>query len=145
MGGGCPSPHQYYLEGHTMAYRISTRMVFTKTTVGTTAGTLGGTNASDPIDLRDISRRGDFSLSYVTSCSGVIATAGTTNFTYLCSDSRDGTFTKPSGAGTIGTTGAGAGETGSWSFTPVVTPFMKIQAIQGTAAPAVVTAHLNVR
>lgn len=128
-----------------MAYRIATKMVFSATTLGTTAGTLGGTNNSDPIDLRDISRNGDFSLSYVTSCLGDIATAGTTNFLYLCSDSRDGTYIQPSGAGTIGTTGAGAGESGIRSFSPVVTPFMKIRAIQGTAAPAVLTAHLNVR
>lgn len=128
-----------------MAYKISARTVFAASVVGTTAGTLGGTSLSDPIDLRDISRIGNFSLSYIINANGGRATAGTTSFTYLCSGSRDGTYIKPAGAGTIGTAAVTDGDTDIFSFSPVVTPFMKIRAITGTSAPATVTAELNVR
>lgn len=112
-------------------------------TVG--SGSAGGTNLSDPIDLRDISRVGSFSLRYISNGASGAATAGTVGFTYLCSQSRDGSYIKPSGAGTIGTSAVTSGDTDIFSFSPVVTPFMKIRAIAGTSAPAVVTAELNVR
>jgi hypothetical protein len=126
-----------------MAYKISTRTVFAATTVG--SGSAGGTSNSDPIDLRDVSAVGTFSFSYTVAPSNGAATAGTTNFTYLCSNSRNGTYIKPAGAGTVGTCIAAAGGSDILSFTPVVTPFIKIQAIVGTSRPATITANLNIR
>ena len=128
-----------------MAYKISTRVAFANTVVGTTAGTLGGTSLSDPIDLRDISRIGNFSLSYLVTEWGGMGSAGTTAFSYRCSESRDGTYLVPAAAGDIGTATVVSGNTGIVSFSPVVTPFMKICAITGTSGPATVSAVLNVR
>jgi hypothetical protein len=126
-----------------MAYKIATQTVFAATVVG--SGSAGGTSNSDPIDLRDTSQIGTFSFSYTVAPSGGAATAGTTKFTYLCSNSRNGTYIKPAGAGTVGTCIAAAGGSDILSFTPVLTPFMKIQAIVGTSRPSTITAELHVR
>ena len=106
------------------------------------AGTAGATLDSDPIDLRDISREGSFSLSYVVGTSGGVATCGSSNFIYLTSQAYDGTYISPTG-GTCGTIG-NAGGSGLISLTPPVSPFMKIRATIGTSGTALITASLNV-
>lgn len=119
--------------------RITTIPLFKSTQVG--AGSAGGTSTSDPIDLRDISRTGDFSLSYSIAGAGGAATAGTSVFQYLGASVFDGTYTT---AGTFGSAGASP-SSGIVSFSPVTVPFMKIQCVSGTSAPLLLTAELHVR
>ena len=121
-----------------MAYHKITTIALFKNTLCGTKGT-GGTILSDPIDLREISAIGNFSLSYGIAGTNA-GTAGTTVFEYLGCPVYDGTYRA---AGTFGTfTGAASGYL---SFSPVVTPFMKIKAVSGTSNPALITAELNVR
>jgi hypothetical protein len=100
-----------------------------------------GTVISDPIDLRDISRIGNFSLSYNIAGGGGATTAGTSTFEYLGCPVFDGTYLA---AGTFGSQGA-APSSGIISFSPVTIPFMKIKMVTGTSNAALVTAELNVR
>jgi hypothetical protein len=123
-----------------MAYKISTRNVFATSSIGTT----GGTSLSDPIDLRDISSIGTFSLAVIAKPLGAAATAGTTSWTYQCAQARDGIYTKPAGAGTVGTGIGTAGSSDIYSFTPILSPFIKFQVIAGTGG-GVIDAFLNVR
>lgn len=118
---------------------INTIALFKDTLTGTS-----GTTLSDPIDIRDISKQGDFTLSYIVNGTGG-GTAGTTNFSYLGADTFDGVYRVPSGAGAIGTSGVADGNSDKVNFTPVVTPFMKIKVVCGTSNPSLVTANLNVR
>ena len=120
-----------------MALRKITTIPLFKITVTGASGT-AGTSISDPIDLREISAIGNFSLSY--GIVGTAATAGSTVFEYLGSPVYDGTYIA---AGTFGTFGGVA--SGIISFSPVTIPFMKIKAVSGTSAVALITAELNVR
>lgn len=120
-------------------HRITTIPLFKNTTVGA-LGT-AGTAISDPIDLRDISRVGNFSLSYTIAGGGGQATAGTSIFEYLGCPVFDGTYLA---AGTFGSQGA-TPASGIVSFSPVTIPFMKIKMVTGTSNAAVLTAELNVR
>jgi len=123
-----------------MAFKIQTRNVFAAASLAVT----GGTSLSDPIDLRDIVRSSNvFGLSVLVKPVGAAATAGTTSWTYQSSQDRGGIYTKPAGAGTIGTAIGTSGTIDAWSFTPVVAPFMKIQVIAGTGG-GVIDAFLNV-
>jgi len=121
-----------------MAYnrKIHTTPLFKSKVTGAT-GT-AGTSLSDPVDLRDISAVGNFSMSY--SIASTAATAGSTVFEYLGCPVYDGTYVA---AGTFGTFGGIA--SGIISFSPVTIPFMKIRAVSGTSAVALITAELNVR
>ena len=106
-------------------------------------GSAGTTKDSDPIDLRDISAKGNFSLSYTVGTSGGIATCGSCNFLYLGCDVYDGTYVIPTG-GTCATIGDSGGSD-IISISPPVVPFIKIRASVGTSGTALVTAALNVR
>ena len=120
-------------------HKITTIPLFRNLTVGT-----GGTCLSDPIDLRDISRIGKFSISYRVGPAGGVATAGTATVTYLGSPVFDGIYVAESG--TSGTSlNSATGGTGIWAFSPFVTPFMKIRGIMGTSGTAIISAELNVQ
>jgi hypothetical protein len=125
---------------------ITTIFMLKNTAVGT--GSAGGTNSSDIIDLRDINRKNNFTLSYRVGAAGAVSTAATVNFKYLLSYTKDGTFAAPitGDKGTIGTAGSGAaGSCGLIGFTPVIAPFMKILAIAGTSGTALVSTELHVQ
>lgn len=101
-----------------------------------------GTFISDTIDMRDINVQGACSLTYGKAATGAIAgTTGSSLLSYMCSATRDGTF---STAGTFATHGAVEGERIT-AFTPKLAPFMKIRAVTGTSNPLKLTAELNVR
>ena len=120
-------------------HRITTIPLFRNLTVGT-----GGTCLSDPIDLRDISRIGNYSISYRVGPAGASATAGTATFAYLGSPVFDGTYVLESG--TSGTSLSSAtGGTGIWQLSPFLTPFMKIRGVMGTSGTAIISAELNVQ
>ena len=122
-----------------MERRITTRHLFKSETIK--AGSAG---TSAIVDLRDISKEGQFSLSWTVAPAGDAATCGTTTFSYLLSPVFDGTYATPTG-GTCGTMANDAGE-GDWaSFSPPVAPFIKVLASVGTSATALVTAALHVR
>lgn len=126
-----------------MAHKITTIPLFRSTLTGT-QGT-GGTSISDPIDLRDISVIGNFALSYGINSTNATAgsgTAGSTLWSYLGCPVFDGAYVA---AGTFGTLGADAAQSGIVSFSPPTIPFMKIKAVTGTSNPAVITAELHVR
>ena len=127
-----------------MAY-ITTIPLWKQTAVG--SGSDGGTSLSDPIDLRDINRLGNFSLSYSIAAAGDAATAATCMFHYILSSLRDGTYVYPIGGsgGTIGTAGTGIVSGEIRPFTPIAMPWMKIKAIAGTSGTALVTAELTVQ
>ena len=124
-----------------MERRINTTFLFKSTSVA--AGTSG---ISDVIDLRDISKNGDFSLSYTTEKPATGMTCGTTVFSYSCCPVYDGTYVTPS-TGNFATCTGTAGTSDIISFTPVTTPFMKINVSAGTSGTAgiKVTAALHVR
>ena len=123
-----------------MAFKVQTRNVF----AGISLAVTGGTSLSDPIDLRDVSRNVNvIGLSVIVRPVGAAATAGTTSWTYQNSQARSGVYSKPAGAGTIGTAIGTAGTADLWSFTPVITPFIKIQVIAGTGG-GVIDAFLNI-
>jgi hypothetical protein len=127
-----------------MAY-ITTIPLWKSSEIG--SGSAGGTSLSDPIDLREINRLNNFSLSYSIAKSGDATTAATCMFHYLLSSLRDGTYTNPIGGsgGTIGTAGTGIVTGEIRPFTPIVAPWMKIKVIAGTSGTALVTAELNVQ
>lgn len=126
-----------------MAHKITTIPLFRNTLTGT-QGT-GGTSLSDAVDLRDIAAVGSCTLSYaIASTNGTAGagTAGSSTFEYLGCSFFDGTYVA---LGTFGTQGAATGQAGVISFTPTMTPFMKIKAVVGTSNPARITAELHVR
>ena len=103
-----------------------------------------GTCLSDPIDLRDISRIGNYSISYRVGPVASVATAGTATFQYLGSPVFDGNYVLE--ASTSGTSLSSAtGGTGIWKFSPLPTPFMKIRGVMGTSGSAIISAELNVQ
>ena len=121
--------------------KITTVNLFLRSRVGT-QGT-GGTTISDPIDLRDISGVGDFTLAYTTATtSGIAGTVGSSLISYMVA--MDNVGTSFWDAGTFGTLGA-APATGYLNFTPPVYPFIKIKHVTGTSNALLVTADLNVR
>lgn len=122
-------------------HQINTIPIFKETVCGAlgTAGTI----LSDPIDLREISRVGNYSLSYSINGGGA-ATAGSSTFEYLGCSVFDGTYIAPTG-GTFGTQGNSITQAGILSFSPVTIPFMKIKAVTGTSNLAAFTVELNIR
>jgi len=127
-----------------MALKKITTIPLCKSRLIGTQGT-GGTFLSDPIDLRDISAVGNFTMSYgIASTNGTVGagSSGSSVWEYLGCSVYDGTYVA---AGTFATIGAGATESGFVSFTPVTIPFMKIKGVVGTSNPMVATAELNVR
>ena len=107
----------------------------------------GDSATSDQIDLRYIANNNVFSLSH-NIAAGTSTTCGTTIFSYTGCSVSGGTFVSPSANGTFATSGpAIVGKI--TSFTPVLTPFIKIIATQtgaGTAgANSKVSAELNVQ
>ena len=123
--------------------QIKTVALFKSTKVGAlgTAGTI----LSDRINLADVETAPQtFSLSYgiASTNAGGAGTAGSSTFQYLCSPTEDGTYVV---LGTFGTQGNGPAQSGFYSFSPTLAPFMKIQAVSGTSAPALVTAELHMR
>jgi len=121
--------------------KIRTIPLFKSLTVG--SGSAGGTSNSDPIDLRDISRNGNFALSYSVATVGGAATCGSSKFYFLGCNIYDGTYVTPTG-GTCATIGD-AGGSDIISISPPVMPFMKIRVIAGTSGVASVSADLFVR
>jgi hypothetical protein len=111
----------------------------------------GDKATSDPIDLRYVAQRGNFSLSHVVG-PGTYGSSGTTVFSYVGCTVFGGTYIKPYNAGTIGTAGTSASDAGNGTnmvtFSPVISPFIKVIATQtGTGtqgADSVVTAELIV-
>lgn len=120
--------------------KITTIPVFKNTRVGAlgTAGTI----LSDIVDLRDVSAQGNFSLTYGIASTSGVGTAGSSIFEALVCATREGTFVT---GGTFGTQGNGPAQAGILTFSPPVAPFMRVKAVSGTSAPAVITAELNIR
>lgn len=93
---------------------------------------------SGAVDLRHIMDNGRLSVSYT------ITGTGTVKLEYLAAPTKDGPFIEPAGASDIGT-GLTVGS-GSFAFTPILTPFIKIRATEtGAANAAVLTLDLNVQ
>lgn len=127
-----------------MALKIETISLFKSTKIG--AQGTAGTAISDPIDLREKSAVGSFSLSYtIASTNGTAGagTAGSSTFEYLVAPLAEGPYVSPL-SGTFGTNGASLKDD-IVSFSAVVAPFMKIKAVTGTSNPLVLTANLHVR
>ena len=118
---------------------VSTKALWKNTTV-----TESGSGTAGPIDIRDISRNGDFSLSYYTHPAGGKATAGSAVFSYKVCPIFDGTYISPS-TGTIGTAGGVAGTRGIVTFSPPAAPFMMFYVNVGTSGTALIDAELHVR
>jgi len=104
----------------------------------------GTSYVSDPVDLRDISQKGDLSLLYTVGCSGTNATCGSAVFSYQVSNAFDGSYITPLN-GTFGTCAVGAGGSDLIALPSVTSGFIKIVAAIGTNGAAVVSLHLNVR
>lgn len=102
----------------------------------------GSSGESDIHDIRDLSKNGNFSLSYTISPCGDDATAGSAFFYYKGASYYGGTYVN---MGTFGTSAVAAGESNIISFSPQVIPFLKIGATLGTNGSANVTATLHVR
>jgi len=119
---------------------INTVALWKQTSLGTqgTAGTI----TSDPIDLRDINRQGNISMSYKLALAGTFNTCGSTIFSYLTCPVYDGVYFA---AGTFGTFGNAATQGNLAIASPALSPFIKINAASGTSAPVVVTAELHVQ
>jgi hypothetical protein len=107
----------------------------------------GESGTSDPIDLRYIASKWTFSLSH-SIAAGTSTTCGTSNFSYKVSQTLNGVYVNPPSPGTFGTTGP-AILPSVITFTPALTPFMRIIAAQagaGTAgANSKINAELNVQ
>jgi hypothetical protein len=73
------------------------------------------------IDLREIDQNHSFSISYVE------AGDGTVKIEYLAGPEKDGPFAEPAAADDIVEEANG---TGNVSFSPILTPFMKIRATE---------------
>lgn len=121
--------------------RITTKFLFKSKTVG--SGSAGGTAYSDAVDLRDISKQGDFGLTWTVATAGGAATCASCNFYVAVSPTFSGTYTIAEN-GTCGTVG-NAGGTLTRSITVPPVPFIKIGVIAGTSGTALVTAALHVR
>jgi len=121
-----------------MERAINSISLFKSTTVSA-----GSSGISDPIDLRDISKRGEFAVYYKTAVAGGVATCGSAKLSYLGCNVYDGTYISPTG-GTFGTVGDVGGE-GFVTITPPVMPFMKVCVAIGTSGTALVSASLHVR
>lgn len=116
-----------------MAHKITTIALWKNLAVG--SGSAGGTSLSDPIDLREISRTGNYSVSYNIGTSGA-ATCGSSRILYLGCPVFDGTYRSPTN-GTFGTLGNTGGI--DWiTMTPPVMPFIKIMVIVGTSGTALI-------
>lgn len=122
-----------------MAERKITTIFLWKSAVGAAGTSLD----SDPIDLRDISTIGNFSVSYTIGTSGGVATCGSAKLSYLGCAVYDGTYIAPT-AGTFGTIG-NAGGSDIVAITPPVFPFMKVRATVGSSGTALITAALHAR
>ena len=107
------------------------------------SGSAGGTSDSDTIDLRDISRVGQFSLSYTIAKAGAAGTCASTKISFVGSPVYGGPYVTPTG-GTCATIGA-AGGSDIITITPPVLPFMKIRVVAGTSGTALVSGDLHVR
>jgi hypothetical protein len=118
--------------------RITTRSLWKATT-----GTKGTNIDSDIIDLRDISKTGNFSLSYTIAAAGGAATCGSSKISFLGCTVYDGTYQSPTN-GTFATLGD-TGGTDIVTVSPPVIPFMKIRVALGTSGNALVTGNLHVR
>lgn len=94
----------------------------------------GDASTSAAIDLRYTAQQGKFAIN-ATVALGTSGTAGTTIFTYLCAPSLAGTYVSPDTGSAIGTMGTALGGNVR-SFTPVLTPFIKIVATQDGAGSA---------
>ena len=77
---------------------------------------------SVPIDLRQISQEGMFSVMYT------LVGSGTLKLEYLLASEKNGTYVEPSGATDILT--GGAVGTDLKTFDPELAPFMKIKATE---------------
>jgi hypothetical protein len=120
---------------------INTIPLWKATAVG--SGSAGGTSLTDPLDLRDISGAGNFSLEYTIAKAGGVGTCASTKISYLGCGVYDGTYVAGT-AGTFTTTGnGGASDIISITIPPV--PFVKFQVIAGTSGTALVSANLHVR
>lgn len=124
-----------------MERRIKTHYLFKSQTVG--AGSAG---VSDVIDIRDDSKMGNFSLSYTIEKTASGQTCGTVSFSYSGCPVYDGTYVTPSTGSFATCTGTG-GTSDIVSFSPTVTPFIKITANVGTSGTSgvKVTAALHIR
>jgi hypothetical protein len=90
------------------------------------------------VDLREIAQNGYFSIYYV------ITGTGTLKLEYQASAEKSGTYVTPNGASEI-TTGLTAGQ-GMYSFSPMLSPFLRIKATEtGGANAAVLSLFLNVQ
>ena len=124
-----------------MERSIHTRYLFKSQTVG--AGSAG---VSEVIDLRDEAKVGSFSLAYTIDKTATGQTCGTVSFSYSGCPVYDGTYVTPSTGSFATCTGTG-GTSDIVSFSPVLTPFMKITANVGTSGTSgvKVTAALHIR
>jgi len=77
---------------------------------------------SEVVDLRHILDQGRYSVSYT------ITGTGTVKLEYLAAPTKEGPFIEPAAASDIAT-GLTVGS-GSYAFTPVLTPFIKIRATE---------------
>ena len=77
-----------------------------------------GTIDSVAVDLREIDQNHIFAISYVG------AGAGTVKVEYLAGPTADGVFTEPTGASDVVAAATG---TANVSFSPILTPFIKIR------------------
>jgi hypothetical protein len=107
------------------------------------SGSAGTTVDSDPIDLRDKSVKGNYSVSYTVGTAGGVATCGSAKLSYLGCPIYGGTYIAPTN-GTFATLG-NAGGSNIVSITPPVMPFMKVRATIGTSGTSLVTAALHVQ
>lgn len=82
------------------------------------------------VDLREIAQEGYFSVYATVSGSGVL------KLEYLIAPEKYGTFIEPAAADDIAT-GLAAGNAAA-SFSPVLTPFMKVKATETDGAQGVV-------
>lgn len=103
------------------------------------AGTSG---LSDGFDIRDISKNGNFSLSYITAPSGGAATCGSSFFILHGCPVFDGTYVN---LGTFGTAAVAAGESGNVSISIPVIPFLKLEGSAGTNGAVILQAFIHVR
>ena len=101
-----------------------------------------GTVLSLPMDLRDVNRQGNLTVSYSVALSGTFNTCGTSVLTYLTCSVFDGSYFA---AGTFATFGVSATQGNIAISSPPPVPFMKIRQVSGTSAPIVTTAELHVQ
>jgi len=107
----------------------------------------GGSGTTGAIDLTELGPGGRFSIA-ASVAVGTAGTCGTTLLSYTGCETSDGTFVAPSVGATLGTMGTSL-TADIISFTPILTPFMKIVATQNGSGnvgnDSVLTATLNVQ